>query len=300
MIEDQQPPSSPTPSPGFFPNLLSVVVFAFIMIGMFFGFTRLYPLLVQDLFDRNRDDTPIVQQDPSLELAPFVRGILAGVETASEVMTPSNDALDISKVKGFQHGVKTSLIASQNWYDLDRQLFRVAGMPLGVKASVEISKSGTNRYSSAFQLDLIQRLQTAVSVNIDELLSLNSDSREATLQDYLRNLKKLRELASEEGKQLQNLITEADTDIAESREIANSFEGGPNTAQIEQYLQAVDRFERARINKTRYQEILNQIIPPFQQVERRISAIEANFEALSKGVKVNPTDGGQVPIFQDG
>jgi DNA repair exonuclease SbcCD ATPase subunit len=138
-----------------------------------------------------------------------------------------------------------------------------------------------------------------MSVDLQELLDSNADSRTETLQDYLRNLKSLREQASDEGRQLQNLIDETQQIIEDNQEFASNFSGEVNDAQIEQYLSARERAERARINQARNQEVLNQLIPLFTAAEQRIEAIENNLEALSAGIRVNPNNGSQVPIFQD-
>jgi len=296
--------SSPNPS-GFFPNLLSVGVFLFIMGGLFMGFTRIYPDLMQKYLN---DHPPQVSQGPSTseEIAPFVRGIISGYTASRITSIRRNDPLNVTQIKGFQDGIKTALLASKNWYNIDRQLFSTRGIALGVTAAVESSKTERQRGTPAYQVRLTQQIEAALSINLEELLSANSDRREQVLRDYLNNLKKLAGEAAIEVANLQRVIEEATTVAQTQTGIAEEYDESfiynlepGDDKNIETYLRARNQLDQASVTIRSAGQTLNRLGPLNIRLNQLITAIEANFQALAGGIRVAPSQGVNLPIFQE-
>ncbi|MGE3278579.1 MAG: hypothetical protein AB7J40_02135 [Candidatus Altimarinota bacterium] len=298
--------SSQHPAPGFFPNLLSVVVFVIILSGVFFGFTRMYPLLIA----RYQSQTPpeVVKEPPdaSEEIAPFVRGIISGMTASQRASMRSNAPLNVTQIKGYESGIKTALLASKNWYNLDQQLFRVRGISAGVMAAEQSSKTERERGSQAYQLRLIQQIQSALEINLEELLAANSNRREQVLQDYLDNLKKLAAEAAIESANMQRVIEEAQTEAELQTGIAEEYDENfiytlepTDDKGLEAYLRARNQLDQASVTIRSTGQLLNRLGPLNLQLNQLITAIEANFQALAGGIRVAPTQGVNLPIFQE-
>jgi hypothetical protein len=292
-------------NPGFFPNLFSVGVFTFILAGMFLGFTSLYPQLIE----RYQLAEPTVTspvQTPSEELAPFVRGITSGIAASQMASTKSNQPLNVSQLRGFESGIKSALIASKNWFNLDQQLFRVRGIALGVASAEESSKTERQRGTQAYQIRLIQQISAALSVNLEELLASNPDTREAVLRNYLNNLKQLAGEAAIEIASMQRIIAEATTEAETQTGIAQQYDEDflynlePTDDQgLEAYLRARNQIDQSSITIRSTGQLLNQLGPLNIRLNQLITAIEANFQALSTGTRVAPIPGVNLPIFQE-
>jgi|CXWL01.1.fsa_nt_gi hypothetical protein len=294
--------------PGFFPNILSVLVFSVIMVGIFFGFTRLYPQLVQQ-WQAAQPLQTITSIPVAEQIAPFVRGTLSGVTAASVSSTRDNKALNISEVKGYQHGVKTALLASNNWYDLDRQLFRSHGIALGVSLAVDTSKPVLERATLAYQIKLIQRIQLALAVDLEGLLTSNEDHRRETLQDYSDGLRKLSAEAGVELANMQRIIDEAQGEVDANTSLSQQFSDSFSTEtsefvtenidrNLDQFVEARKKLEVARVTVSSTNQIVKQLQPLAARLNTVIPAIEANFEALAAGIKVAPVKGVNLPILQ--
>lgn len=302
--------------PGFFPNLLAVLLFVIIMIGMFFGFTRFYPSLVERY--RSPQPSPLEDEiadeaEPSdgvEQIAPFVRGILSGIETAQLTSEREQGILNINAIGGYQQGVRTALLTSRNWYNLDRQLFQTAGISLGVQNAIVTSKTTQQRATLEYQIKLIQRIQLALSTNLEELLDANLDRRQRALEDYLNGLKKLSSEAAIEVGNMQRIIDEAkqelEQNLSTSEQFGDSFTEETSefiTENIDRNLQilltARKRAEEARVTIGSTQQILAKLGPLSQRLPQVISAIEANFEALAAGIKVAPSKGVDLPILKE-
>lgn len=292
-------------NPGFFPNLFSVGVFTFILAGMFLGFTSLYPQLIE----RYQLAEPTVTspvQTPAEELAPFVRGITSGITASQMASTKSNQPLNVSELRGFESGIKTALIASKNWFNLDQQLFRVRGIALGVASAEASSKTERQRGTQTYQIRLIQQITAALSVNLEELLANNPDTREAVLRNYLNNLKQLAGEAAIEVANMQRIIADATAEAETQTGIAQQYDEDflynlePTDDQgLEAYLRARNRIDQSSITIRSTGQLLNQLGPLNIRLNQLITAIEANFQALSTGTRVAPIPGVNLPIFQE-
>ncbi|MDP2691019.1 MAG: hypothetical protein Q8O95_01275 [bacterium] len=296
--------SSPRPHPGFFPNLISVLIFCGIMIGMFFGLTRFYPQLAMRYVQQNGDTTFVVDRSP------LVRGIVSGVETAQiSSRVDAGEPLNINQISGYRQGILASGITSKNWYNLDRQLFRVQGLELGVINAIQTSKTEQERATLSYQVKLIQQIQTALGVNLEDLLQSNPDNRRQALQNYLTNLRQLAQEGGVEIENMQRIIDEAQTEYQLNVDTAEQFSGaftsetdnfqtGNIDTNLNLYLDARKKAEESRVVINSTQEILNRLTPLVQRANQIIPAIEANFEALEAGIKVTPTPGVNLPVFE--
>lgn len=293
---------------GFFPHLLSVVVFAAIMVGMFFVFTSLYPQLVQRL-----QSPPVVTpvSNTSEDLAPFVRGIISGIKVANLFVGQlETQPIDITLVKGYQQGIKTALLASKDWYDLDRQLFRSRGIALGVQAAADTSKPTLERATLEYQVKLIQQLQNALATNLEDLLGANSSNRRQVLQNYLDGLKKLLSEATVELANMERVIQESQAQLEQNTQTAQQYSENFTTDTTEFRTENIDRnldlfvqsqklADEARVVVNSTGQIYNRLKPLADRMPVVIAAIEANFEALAAGIKVAPVQGVNLPIIQE-
>jgi len=294
--------------PSLFPNLISLVFFVVIMAGMFFGFTRIYPLYVLQWQQDHPDPTPPVVDVPA-QIAPFVRGTLSGIESAQLASVRSNEPLNINQIKGYQHGMRTALLASKDWYDLDRQLFRVRGIELGMDASLITSQTTQERGQLEYQLNLIRQIQIAFNTDLEDLLESNDRSRARVLQSYLDNLQELSTEAEVELRNMERIINESQAQIQTAQETSESFTDSFDATSdafvsnidrnLGPYLEARRDAEEARVRGKATQDIYNQLNPLYQQLEQVIQAITANYEALEAGIRVTPTPGVNLPIFQE-
>lgn len=294
--------------PSLFPNLISLVFFVVIMAGMFFGFTRIYPLYVLQWQQDHPDPTPPVVDVPA-QIAPFVRGTLSGIEAAQLASVRSNEPLNINQIKGYQHGMRTALLASKDWYDLDRQLFRVRGIELGMDASLITSRTTQERGQLEYQLNLIRQIQIAFNTDLEDLLESNDSSRARVLQSYLDNLQELSTEAEVELRNMERIINESQAQIQTAQETSESFSDSFDATSeafvsnidrnLGPYLEARRDAEEARVRGKATQDIYNQLNPLYQQLEQVIQAITANYEALEAGIRVTPTPGVNLPIFQE-
>jgi hypothetical protein len=297
-MENQKQPT------GFFPNLLSVAVFTVIMVGMFLGFTKVYPDLIR--MERNNQPPQTVQeQGVAEEIAPFVRGVISGLKAAQIASTRSNEPLNVVQIKGYQEGIKTALLASKNWYNIDQQLFRTRGIALGVTAAVESSRTERARGTQAYQVRLIQQIEAALATNLEDILS-NQENRERILTDYLNNLKKLSGEASIEIANMQRVIGEAETvaqtqtGIAEEYDQSFIYDLEPTDDRgLEEYLRARNQLDQATITIRSTAQLLNRLGPLYTRLNQLITAVEANFQALAGGIRVAPSQGVNLPIFQE-
>jgi hypothetical protein len=293
---------------GFFPNFVSLLIFILIMAGMFFGFTKVYPQLALHYL-QSRNVTPPEGPDKVAEIAPFVRGVISGVKTANLSSIRESGALNINELKGYQYGVRTALLTSKNWHNIDRQLFRVRGIELGMLNSLQTSRVNQQRATLSFQVKLIQQIQTALNVNLEELLNENSDSRAVVLQNYVANLKKLANEANLEVENMTRIVDEFQEAFDQANQASEQFSDGFSNetsefitdnidANLDQYLEARKNAETARVRISSTAEILNRLAPLAQRLPQVISAIEANVEALSAGIKITPTPGVNLPLIQ--
>lgn len=278
------------------------------MVGMFFGFTRLYPQWVTTF--RKEIVLPQPQVSFSEELAPFVRGILSGIESATVSSIRITEPLQINMVSGYKNGIKSALLASKNWYNLDRQLFRVRGIAAGVMTSLDTSKTTIERATLAYQIKLIQQIQAALATNLEELLSSNQENRRSVLEDYVSGLKKLASEGAIEVENMQRSIDEATLEFGRSNDLAKQFSEN-FTAEtkefvtenidlnLEQFLKAQKKAEESRVAITSTSQIFKRLKPFADRLPTVISAIEANFEALAAGIKVAPTKGVNLPIIKE-
>lgn len=294
---------------GFFPNLLSVVVFVAILVGLFFVFTSLYPRLVE----RYESPTVVTTPGPSTseELAPFVRGIISGIKVANLfVQELETQPLDITLVKGYQQGIKAALLASKDWYDLDRQLFRSRGIALGVQAAADTSKPTLERATLEYQVKLIQQLQNALGTNLEDLLGANTDRRREVLENYLNGLRKLSSEASIELANMERVIQEAQAQFDQSTATAQQYSENFTTETTEFRTENIDRnlelfvqsqklADEARVIMNSTGQIYQRLKPLADRMPVVIAAIEANFEALAAGIKVTPVQGVNLPIIQE-
>lgn len=291
---------------GFFPNLISVVVFVVIMAGMFFGFTRYYPELAQRYYERINTTPP--PNTTVQDIAVFVRGTVSGVKTAEIVSKRQTAALDISSISGYKSGITTALLTSKNWYNLDRQLFRVRGIEIGMITALQMSKTTQARATLSYQVKLIQQLQTALSTNLEDLLQSNNESRERVLSNYLENLKTLSREANIEVENMTRTVEEAqglyEQAISTSEQFSDSFVSDTSEfitdtidTNLDLYLQARKQAEEQRVRVQSTGEILARLRPLAARVPQIIEAIEANFEALASGIKITPTPGVNLPLI---
>jgi hypothetical protein len=293
---------------GFFPNFASVLIFILIMSGMFLGFTRIYPqLALEYLQSRNIDDP--VGPDIVGDIAPFVRGVISGVRTANLSSIRESGPLNINELKGYQYGVRTALLTSKNWYNIDRQLFRVRGIELGMLNGLQTSRRNQQRATLSFQVKLIQKIQTALNVNLEELLDENSDSRAEVLQNYVFNLKKLSNEANLEVENMTRIVDEYQAAFDQATQTSEQFSDSFVTettdfvtdnidANLDQYLEARKDAETAKVRIISTAEILNRLSPLAQRLPQVISAIESNVDALSAGIKITPTPGVNLPLIE--
>lgn len=306
-------------SPGLFPNLVSLLIFVFIIGGVFFGFIKFYPKLAVQFYqeytgeqiaieDPTTDPGVPTPPDISTELAPFVRGVLSGIKTAQVASRREGGALDVNKTQGYLHGLRTALITSRNWYDLDRQLFRSQGLPLGVQVAVNSSKSVQERNTLEYQIKLIAKIEQALGVNLEDLLDSTSD-RERALTNYLDGLNVLAEESRVEVGNMTRIITEyqaiMDQNLAISQQASGAFVTDTDNfitdnldANFNQFLEARRMADEARIRVTSTQRILSRLQPLSNRLPDVIQAIEANFDALAAGIKVSPQQGVNLPLFQ--
>ena len=136
-MENPQKPSDH--SIGFFPNMISLGVFVLIMVGLFVGVTRFYPELALRYYDKFQPDPGPSVDQIAAEIAPFVRGSISGVEAANNASIRQQGPINISALNGYQAGIRTALLASNNWYNIDRQLFRIRGIEYGVQNALQLS-----------------------------------------------------------------------------------------------------------------------------------------------------------------
>ncbi len=293
---------------GFFPNFVSLFLFLFILGGMFLGFTRVYPELALQYL-QSRNVTPPQGEDKVAKIAPFVRGVISGVQTANISSIRKSGLLNINELKGYQYGLRTALLTSKNWYNLDRQLFRIRGIELGMLNGLQTSRVNQQRASLSFQVKLIQQIQTALNVNLEELLSENNDSRAEVLQNYLFNLKKLSNEANLEVENMTRIVDEYQAAFDQASQSSEQFSDGFSNetsefitdnidANLDQYLEARKDAETARVRISSTAEILNRLAPLAQRLPQVITAIEANQEALSAGIKITPTPGVNLPLIE--
>jgi len=320
---------------GFFPNLLSVLLFAAIMVGMFFGFTKFYPELAiryvrQDMNQRESRESGVWSResgDRSLEsgggrmegsssdgtkveeqIAPFVRGIIVGVQTAQLVSMRESSPLNISQVRGWLNGLRTAILTSRSWYNLDRQLFRSRGLIIGVQAAIDTSKPTLERATLEYQVKLIQRIQVALETNLDDLLANTSDRRVA-LTDFLSQLNRLAEEAAVEVSNMQRVVDEyqalMDQQLAEAAQFSDAFTEETSSfltenidSNISQFLSARRAADEARVRVSSTRQVLARLSPLAARLPVVIQAIQANFEALAAGIRVSPTSEVNLPLFQ--
>ncbi|MDF2378693.1 MAG: hypothetical protein P1V18_00520 [Candidatus Gracilibacteria bacterium] len=292
-----------------------MIFFLFILGGVFFGVVKFYPQLAMHYYEEftneemttNTPSTPAVADVPT-ELAPFVRGVLSGIKTAQLASRRESGALDVNKTQGYLQGMRTALITSRNWYDLDRQLFRAQGLPLGIRVAVETSKPVQERSTLEYQIKLIDTIQKALSVNLEDLLDGNTD-RARALTSYLNGLKNLSEESRVEIENMTRIVAEyqavVDQNLALSTQASGAFVTDTDNfitdnldANFSQFLEARQRADEARIRVTSTQRILSRLQPLSSRLPDVISAIEANYDALASGIKVSPQQGVNLPIFQ--
>lgn len=294
------------PPPGFFPHFLSLVLFLVILVGVFFSFTRLYPLIISSL------KSPSIQPQKTTteDLAPFIRGILSGQKTSSLASSYENKPLSINRIEGYQHGIAAALLASRNWYDLDRQLFRIEGIELGFQVALDSSKDFLERSTLAYQITLLQKIEAALQVNLEEMLSLNQENRRRVLENYFQGLQNLHSEALIESSNLERVIAEANSELQAAEESAiqhgDTFLSDTKnfvTENIDQnlglLLEARKNADEARVRILGPSQVFARLTPLIKRLDLLITAIQANFEALATGIKVAPTPGVNLPIYKD-
>lgn len=283
------------PHPGFFPNLISVFFFIAIMAGLFFGFTKLYPVYIDRFQTAQREkqkESPV-----SKEIAPFVRGILAGKDTSIDTANASDEAFDRGNIKGYELGITGALFTGKDWFDLDRQLFRIKGIADGTSAGLDMAKSFPERSTFQYQLRLTEEIQLAINTNLEDLLGANASNRENVLSNFLSGLKKLNAEASVEIINLERRTQESRIVMEENTALSEQYKDDLQT--LEPYLEARKKAEEARIGVSRTGKVLSRLRSLQTALNRLIQGIENNYEALSKGVKVTPIKGLSLPILKE-
>src|SRR5690606_13001424 len=137
------------------------------------------------------------------------------------------------------------------------------------------------------------QISAALSVNIDELLTSNSDNREAVLRNYLNNLKQLAGEAAIEIANLQRVIAEATAQVETQTGIAQQYDEDflynlepTDDRSIEAYLRSRNQIDQSTITIRSSGQLLNQLGPLNNRLNQLITSIEANFQALAAGIRV--------------
>lgn len=284
-------------NPGFFPNLVSVVFFIAIMVGLFFAFTTVYPSYIAR-FQAEKEPSP--NSDVSTDIAPFVRGILSGQNSARIMAKVSSEPLNALNLIGFQHGIEAALITAKDWYDLDRQLFKIRGISTGVSVALQESKAVSGRSTLEYQIKLTDDIQTALSVNLDDVLSANPEKRQQVLEEHLKSLKRLSFEAQIELGNTQRVIDEMTAIIEENTALSDQFgENGSIQKNLKPFLEARTKVEEAKIRLNTTGQVLKKLQALSNSLTQLITGIENNSEALSKGVKIAPVPGANLPLFKE-
>lgn len=296
---------------GFFPNLFSLVIFLVIMVGLFFTLTTMYPRFVVERFLTQKGAELTALQSPSDALAPFVRGVLSGLESAAKTALPEQKPLNLASIHGFGSGIQSAILTSKNWFDLDRQLFKSKGLSEGMLTAYFISKSVTERSTLSYQVKLIGKIQQSLSVDLRELMERSSGNRNAVLTNYLQGQKDLASEARIEMANMERVVNESqsivDLETAAAATVGDTISSGVTNQDaqgvidqnLDQYLSSRKRADEARVRANTTGQFLNQLRQLSDQLNRVIQAVEANFDALASGIKVSPQQGVNLPIFKE-
>ncbi|GEM_PF-6674276 len=292
---------------GFFPNLLSVMVFTLIMTGLFFLFTLLYPSFVRTVFAPKKPENI---QTIVADLAPFIRGIVLGIESSQRSAFPDTTLLNVNQVKGYEKGITAAVLTGKNWYDLDRQLFRIRGIGVGIQTAEYMSKQNPAQGTLQLQVALTQAIQNALLVNVDDLLSANTTHRESTLINFLAGLRNLSAQASIEVANLARVVSEQTSMLDDNQKIANDLSdalstdaAGLNISNVDRNLnlslEARKKAEAAKLMVLTSQQVLGKLAPTAASLNVLIDALAQNQEALIRGVKVKLVPGVNLPLLRE-
>ncbi|MDP3975376.1 MAG: hypothetical protein Q8P95_00490 [bacterium] len=294
------------PHTGFFPNAASLAIFLLIMAGVVFGSLQFYPDMVRYFVDQS-PKVPLGQLD--VEPPPLlVEGVLTGVQLAQSIAKPGpSGPLNVNRIGGYVLGMKSALITARDWYNLDSQLFRSRGIAIGVQSALASSSSNEERGQLAYQVKLIQQMQAALAANLDEMLTANDD-RQRILQNFVDQLRRMSDEAVVEISNLERVVAAAQAELEAQRSVAEQAQGSISTAseslatdnldqQIDLYLIAMREAEKAKLTIVSSGRLMTTLKSLQPRLAQYLAAIEANFEALSLGVKIKPVKG--LPLYKD-
>jgi hypothetical protein len=314
MPMNKKPQSQQEKPPRFFANLLSVVVFLVILGGLFLLTAKVYtPLIVEYKNTKIREKIESAQsrKEDSIvtDIAPFVRGILSGVKSGASFSTQKEKAIHINKVQGYQKGIKTAVLTSLDWYDLDRELFQSQGLMSGITASVQLSRSGQNQFQSNSPVILLEKIQNALSRDISEILE-NSPSRKLVLDSYIQELLVLDDEAKSEisflSGELNSLQDELQAANGMRNEVQQRIERDKKQLVSENIKGNIKALQEAsneslalQIKLNSLSEIRSRLVEIAPKIRPLIIALQKNYEALKQDIKVAPVKGVNLPIFKE-
>src|SRR5690606_34415497 len=120
------------------------------------------------------------------------------------------------------------------------------------------------------------------------------------------NLKQLAGEAAIEIANLQRVIAEATAQVETQTGIAQQYDEDflynlepTDDRSIEAYLRSRNQIDQSTITIRSSGQLLNQLGPLHNRLNQVITSIEANFQALAAGIRVAPTQGVNLPIFQE-
>ncbi len=292
---------------GFFPNLLSVVVFTFIMAGLFLLFTMVYPNILRTML---KPKQPENIQTVIADLAPFIRGIVSGVEGSRRTAFLETRDLLVNQIHGYQAGMTAAVLAGKNWYDLDRQLFRIRGIDAGLRTAEFMSKQNPHQGTLQRRVELVAAIQNALLTNVDDLLTVNNAHRDTTLSNFIAGLRNLSSQASIEIVNLQRVVAEQSVILDDNQKLANDLSDtlssdtvGLNVSNVDRNLnlslEANKKAQAARLTILTGQQVLAKLAPATTNLNALIDALSQNQEALIKGVRVKLVPGINLPILKE-
>jgi hypothetical protein len=302
-------------------HAMSFGVFIAILTGLFFLFTIVYPKIVLQSEIPNtapgQPDTIVLQQpvsppppvDTVSQLAPFVRGIISGSKSAVTFSKQESKGISITDVQGYQHGAKTAILTSLNWFDLDRELFQSAGLHQGVINAVAQSKQNPLQFQLGYQVQLTRQIRNALETNIETLLD-GSNNRLVTFKQFVSELKTLQDQGQLELAQLSRQLAQYKVDwesaLNQQDAASSQFKQNIQQSMVEDLDQNIADFQNSgseavklRAQHNAYLTIFSNLQPLVNRLPIVIAALEANAEALVAGIKVAPSNSVNLPLFQN-
>jgi hypothetical protein len=300
-------------SPRFFANLTSVVFFVLILSGIFLLVAKIYAPYIIELKEAERSQKrqqllsqqDTVQQDT---LAPYVRGITSGVQTAVLINQKKEEALHINRINGYFNGIKVAVLTSLNWHDLDRELFQSNGLMSGFTTSLSSSRQEYEQSPGGYSAVIIDKMKIALSRNIEEMLA-NSPDRRSTLNTYIRELQILQDESTAEITFLTSDIQDSTSRLAEAkslqREAVQQVETDTNNYDLKSIGGDTSNLQQANSEATRLQTRINifikmrtELINLNSKIPPLLAALQKNYEALAQDIRVAPVQGVKIPIYQ--